>query len=692
MGFAMSREVRRLALDLTWTWEPRIQRLFQALEPGIWDETSHNPMAVLRALGDAGVAQALQREDLRRSLDEALEAQQEHQDRIPHVLPSDDMPAIAYFSLEFGLTDSLPIYSGGLGILAGDHLKAASDLRLPLVGVGLFYKQGFGRQRINENGDQVEQYLYNHPQLLPLELVRADGVPLQVDVPIGNETAQAKVWRVRVGRVPLYLLDTGVETNPPHLRAICDRLYVAEPGMRLRQEIVLGIGGVRALRAMGIDPGVCHLNEGHSFLAAVEFGARRLAGTSGPLADRIRSAGTATVFTTHTPVKAGSDFFSAELVADLLGPYLRTLDIDVEAFVDFGRLNPGDAAEELCSTIVGLREAQRVVGVSQLHGAVSRNLWQGVWPGTSEAEVPIGAITNGVHMPTWLAPSIAELLSEYVDPRWSDLDPDDERWAGVSEIPDEELWSMHQTLRRRLVVLAQVRSNSTGMMQPDILTIGFSRRFAQYKRANLLLSDPERLRALTGKAGREVQFIFAGKAHPADGDGKDILRDIVGFSRGEPSVTFVEDYNMDVARILVQGADVWLNNPRRLLEASGTSGMKAGANGVLNLSVADGWWDEGYTQKMGWTVASSATIHDPETDDEADAQQIYRLLEESVIPLFYERDGEGIPRRWVAMMRHSIREVVTRFSARRMVLQYHQELYEPLARAGGQARKAARRA
>ncbi|GAC1577635.1 MAG: glycosyltransferase family 1 protein [Candidatus Dormibacteria bacterium] len=689
----MIREVRRLALDLTWTWEPRIQRLFQALEPGIWDETSHNPMAVIRALGDAGVEQALQREDVRRALDDAIEAQREHDAYKPHVVPGEDMPPIAYFSLEFGLTDSLPIYSGGLGILAGDHLKASGDLRLPLVGVGLFYKQGFGRQRINESGDQVEQYLYNHPQLLPLELVRTDGVPLQVEAPIGDRVVHAKVWRVRVGTVPLYLLDTGIESNPPELRSICDRLYVSEPAARLRQEMVLGIGGVRALRTMGISAGVCHLNEGHSFLAAIESASQRIAGTTGPLAQRIASAGVPTVFTTHTPVAAGSDFFSAALVEELLGPYLRSLDIDVEEFVDFGRLRPGDEAEELCSTVVGLREAQRVVGVSRLHGAVSRNLWQSAWPGTTEAEVPIGSITNGVHMPTWLAPTIAELLAEYVDPRWADLDPGDERWRSISEIPDEELWSVHQTLRRRLVVLAQVRSNSTGMMRPDILTIGFSRRFAQYKRANLLLSQPDRLRALAGSAGREVQFIFAGKAHPADGGGKEILRDIVDFSRSEACVSFVEDYNMDIARILVQGADVWLNNPKRLLEASGTSGMKAGANGVLNLSVADGWWDEGYSPNIGWTVPSAqTTIDNPDSDDGADADEIYRLLEQSVIPLFYERDTEGIPRRWVAMMRHSIHQVVTRFSARRMVLQYHQELYEPLARAGSATRKQARRA
>ncbi|MDQ6748819.1 MAG: alpha-glucan family phosphorylase, partial [Candidatus Dormibacteraeota bacterium] len=666
----MTREVRRLALDLTWTWEPRIQRLFQALDPGIWDETSHNPMAVLRALGDAGVEQALQRDDVRRALDEALDAQREQQARKPHLLPAVDMPPIAYFSLEFGLTDSLPIYSGGLGILAGDHLKAASDLQLPLVGVGLFYKQGFGRQRINENGEQVEQYLYNHPQLLPLELVRVDGVPLQVEAPIGEQTVQAKVWKVKVGRVPLYLLDTDIEANSPDLRSICDRLYVADPGMRLRQEMVLGIGGVRALRALGVEPGVCHLNEGHSFLAAIESAAAGLREAHGTLSERVAAAGVPTVFTTHTPVAAGSDYFAPGLVADLLGPYLESLAVAVDEFVDFGRLEGGEHPDELCTTVVGLREAQRVVGVSRLHGAVSRNLWQGVWPGIPEAEVPIGAITNGVHMPTWLAPTIAELLAEYVHPRWSDLDPGDERWAGVAGIPDEELWSVHQTLRRRLVVLAQVRSNSTGMMRPDILTIGFSRRFAQYKRANLVLSQPDRLRALAGAAGREVQFIFAGKAHPADGGGKDILRDIVGFSRGEPSVSFVEDYNMDIARILVQGADVWLNNPRRPLEASGTSGMKSAMNGGLNLSILDGWWCEGFSCDTGWAFGEIDPPGTMEEQDASDAEALFRTLEDEVLPLYYDRGEDGVPHEWMRMSKTAICRLGWQFETGRMVREY----------------------
>jgi starch phosphorylase len=335
----------------------------------------------------------------------------------------------------------------------------------------------------------------------------------------------------------------------------------------------------------------------------------------------------------------------------------------------------------LCTTVVALREADRVVGVSKLHGAVSRRLWRGAWSGLDESEVPIGAITNGVHMPTWVAPIVAGLLARYVDRRWFDLDPDDPAWERVNEIPDKDLWQAHETLRHRLVVLAQVRSNSVGMMRRDILTIGFSRRFAQYKRANLLLRDPERLRRLVSTRGAEVQVIFSGKAHPADGGGKAILNDIVGFTRNEPRISFLEDYNMDLARILVQGADVWLNNPRRLLEASGTSGMKAGANGVLNLSVNDGWWDEGFSPRIGWAILSDADLDSPDADDEGDAEQLYRILEEEVVPAFYERDDEGLPRRWVAMMRRSIRDTVTRFSARRMVLDYEHELYQPLATA-----------
>ncbi|MHB8510124.1 MAG: alpha-glucan family phosphorylase [Candidatus Dormibacteria bacterium] len=684
-------DLRQLALDLTWTWEPRIQRLFRTLDAGIWEETNHNPVAVLRALGTAGVEQAMQRADVRQAHAAAMEVAAASRSRHGGSADPDGPERIGYFSLEFGLTDCLPIYSGGLGILAADHLKAASDLRLPVIGVGLFYRQGFGRQRINEAGEQVEQYLYNHPQLLPLEIVRGDdGDPLQVSAPLGDAEVHVKVWRVKIGEVPLFLLDTAIESNPAEYRAICDRLYAADPEQRLRQEIVLGIAGVRALRAMGLEPSVCHLNEGHSWLAAIELVRPRLDDHGGSLVAALEDSPTGLVFTTHTPVAAGSDYFDPDMVRRYLTAYLERMGCDVDSLLNLGRVTPGDDTEMLCTTVAALREAHRVVGVSQLHGAVSRRLWSRVWPDREESDVPIGAITNGVHMPTWVAPAIAELLADHVDPHWFDLDPEHPAWQGVENISDEELWEVHETQRRRLVVLAQTRSNSPGMLRTDILTVGFSRRFAQYKRANLLLHDPGRLARLASAAGREVQFIYAGKAHPADDAGKQILQEVVTFSRGEPQVSFVEDYNMEVARILVQGADVWLNTPRRLLEASGTSGMKAGANGVLNLSLADGWWDEGYNPEIGWSVTSVANLDNPQIDDEADLEQLFWLLETRVVPTFYERDEAGVPRGWVKMMRASIRACATRFAARRMVLQYYRELYLPLARRAGVAEVAGR--
>jgi starch phosphorylase len=487
------------------------------------------------------------------------------------------------------------------------------------------------------------------------------------------------VWKAQVGRVRLFLLDTDIESNPPELRSITDRLYVPEPGRRLPQEMVLGIGGMRALRAMGIEATVFHMNEGHAFLVALERirQLRQLRQLTLEEARLVARAGF--IFTTHTPVAAGSDYFDPGLVYDLLNPYLAEVGIGFERFMDLGRERPGDPREPLCTTYVGLRMADHAVGVSRLHGAVSRRLWKDAWPDVPEAQIPIHSVTNGVHMPSWVAPEIAELLSRYVDQAWWELDSEDPHWEGVNRIPDAELWERHQALRHRLVVEGRLRGLGTGL-EPDTLTIGFSRRFAAYKRANLLLSDRGRLYSLLNRAERPVQFIFSGKSHPADERGKAVLRDIVLLARDQPRVAFLEDYDIETARLLVHGADVWLNNPRRFLEASGTSGMKAGANGALNLSVLDGWWDEGYRPSAGWAIPSGATMDSPNTDDEAEAESLYRLLERDVAPTFYERDGRGVPERWVSMMRSSIRHVGTHFSARRMVLDYFKECYAPAAR------------
>jgi glycogen phosphorylase len=573
----------------------------------------------------------------------------------------------------------LPIYSGGLGVLAGDHLKAASDLGLPLVGVGLLYRQGFGRQRIDDDGNQYELYPENVFGELPLQRVMAAYGPLEVECPLGEGSVRVAVWRAQVGRVALFLLDTDIDSNPPELRTLTDRLYVPEPERRLPQEMLLGIGGMRALAAMGIEATVFHMNEGHGFLVPVERIRQLRQSRQLTLEEARLVARAGFIFTTHTPVAAGSDYFGAGLVYDLLNPYLAEVGIGFERFMDLGREQPGDPREPLCTTYVGLRMADRAVGVSRLHGAVSRRLWKEAWPGLPEAQVPIYSVTNGVHMPSWMAREIAGLLARHVDPRWWELDGEDPRWAGVDQISDADLWSCHSELRRRLVEAARLRSPGSELGQ-ETLTIGFSRRFAAYKRANLLLSDPRRLEALLGREAQPVQFLFAGKSHPADQKGKAILREIVQLSRSQPRIAFLEDYDIDSARLLVQGADVWLNNPRRFLEASGTSGMKAGANGVLNLSVLDGWWDEGYTPSAGWAIPSGATMDSPTTDDEAEAEALYRLLEREVVPTYYERDECAIPTRWTQMMRSSIRHVATQFSARRMVLDYFNECYAPAAR------------
>ncbi len=672
----MIDELNQFAHDLLWTWEPRIEGLFQALNSELWESTRQNPVLLLAQLGEQGIAEALEREEVRVALEQARAAYREYYDRRPPFMDARAPMVVGYFSLEFGLAECLPIYSGGLGVLAGDHLKATSDLGLPLVAVGLFYKQGFGRQEIDAEGRQVEVYFENRGDDLPVR--RVEGV--EVDAPIGQRRVKIGVWRAQVGRVPLFLLDTDLESNPPDLRTITDRLYVPEPDRRLRQEIVLGIGGVRALRALGMVAGVFHLNEGHSFLCAIERIRELRASRQMTLEEARLVARAGIVFTTHTPIAAGSDYFEPGLVWDLLNPYLTEVGISFDRFMDLGRQRPGDPRDRLVTTYAALRLADQAVGVSRLHGAVSRRLWKDAWRGLPETQVPIGAVTNGVHMPTWVAPEIADLLGRYVGPDWWDLDGEDGRWQAVFEIPAAELWAVHLVLKRKLLSVARARSVDADQLDENSLTFGFARRFAPYKRANLLLEDRPRLNKLLRNSKRPVQMIFAGKSHPADQPGKDLVARVVALAREEPCVTFLKDYDLAIARHLVHGTDVWLNNPKRFLEASGTSGMKAGANGVLNVSVLDGWWDEAYRPELGWAIPSGATLDRPNVDDQAEAEGLFRLLEREVVPAFYERDENGIPQRWVAMMRASIRHVVTDFSARRMVIDYFDTAYAPAAR------------
>jgi starch phosphorylase len=669
-------ELNELAHDLLWTWQPRIENLFRTLDPELWESTRQNPVLLLARLGEEGVARSSEREDVRSALEGARAARREYYEQKPRFMDAKAPLVVAYFSLEFGLAECLPIYSGGLGVLAGDHLKATSDLGLPLVAVGLLYKQGFGRQDIDAGGRQVEVYSENRGADLPVR--RIDGV--EVEAPIGSRSVRIGVWRAQVGRVPLFLLDTDLEANEPDLRSITDRLYVPEPDRRLRQEIVLGIGGLRALHALGMTAGVFHLNEGHSFLCAIERIRELRASRQMSLEEARLVARAGVVFTTHTPIAAGSDYFEPGLVLDLLGPYLTQVGLSFDRFMDLGRQRPGDPRERFCTTYAALRLADQSVGVSRLHGAVSRRLWKDAWRGLPETQIPISSVTNGVHMPTWIAPEITELLRRFVGPDWWDLDGRDGRWQAVHEIPAGDLWAIHLELKRRLLDFARRRSETTHELAIDALTFGFARRFAPYKRANLLLQDPARLARLLNSSKRPVQILFAGKSHPADQPGKDIVARIVALAREEPRVVFLKDYDIELARHLVHGSDVWLNNPKRFLEASGTSGMKAGANGALNVSILDGWWDEAYRPELGWAIPSAATLDRPEVDDRAEAENLFRLLEREVAPAFFERDKDGIPQRWVEMMRASIRHTATAFAARRMVIDYFNLAYAPGAR------------
>jgi starch phosphorylase len=669
-------ELNKFAYDLMWTWQPRIEAFFQTLDPQVWKATRQNPVLLLAKLGEEGVKRACERPEVREALEAARAAYKDYYDRHPRFMDARAPLSIAYFSLEFGISECLPIYSGGLGVLAGDHLKATSDLGLPLVAVGLLYKQGFGRQDIDAEGRQIEIYSVNDGSTLPVK--KLEGV--QVEAPVGNRNVLIQVWRAQVGRVPLFLLDTDVESNPDDLRSITDRLYVPEPDRRLRQEIVLGIGGVRALRALGMDAMVFHLNEGHSFLCAMERIRELRASKQMALEEAWLVARAGIVFTTHTPVAAGSDYFEPGLVWDLLSPYLSQVGISFDRFMDLGRQRPGDPRERLCTTYAALRLADQSVGVSRLHGAVSRRLWKDAWRGLPETQVPIGSVTNGVHMPTWVAPEIGELLNRYVGPDWWDLDGTDRRWQAVFEIPAADLWAIHVDLKRRLLDYSRERADHLVELDPNALTIGFGRRFASYKRANLILQDRERLTRLLRSAKQPVQILFAGKSHPADQPGKDIVASVVSLSREESRVVFLKDYDIELAQYLVHGADVWLNNPKRFLEASGTSGMKAGANGVLNVSILDGWWDEAYRPEIGWAIPSGATLDRQAIDDQAEAEGLLRVLEREVVPTFYERDEAGIPQRWVEMMKASIRTIATDFSARRQVIDYFNTTYAPSAR------------
>ncbi|MGP1347046.1 MAG: alpha-glucan family phosphorylase [Phycisphaerales bacterium] len=706
------RPLLEIAHNLWWSWTYDAVQLFRELDRDLWEESGHNPVKMLGMLDQSVLDRASKDRTYLRTLELVLAQMKQETEgtswwgsRHADMLAPDNTansasgaaPRIAYFSAEFGLTECLQIYSGGLGGLAGDHLKSASDLGLPLCGVGLLYRCGYFHQYLNADGWQQETY----PDLdLPNQPIHrlidpATGEQYRVTVELPGRTVTIGVWRCNVGRVPLYLLDTNFPENQRPDRQITRTLYGGDVEMRIKQEIVLGIGGVRALEKIGEKPTVCHINEGHAAFLALERIAR-LRETHSVDFDTAREAAAAQhLFTTHTPVPAGIDRFSPELVMDYLAPIQARLGIDKNHLLGLGRSNPFDLNEFFSMAILALRTSQFCNGVSRLHGEVSRGMWSEVWPRVPHPEVPIGHVTNGVHPRTWVAPNLQSAFNRYLGPQWHSDPFDTDAFAGIEEVPDEEIWRFRNENRSRLIAWARRKALTqfkkrgireeeaarlASALDPNIFTIGFARRFATYKRGTLLMRDLARLKKILTNADRPVQMFIAGKSHPADNGGKELIRQIVHLAESEPAlhrVVFLEDYDMAIARWLVQGCDIWLNTPKRGLEASGTSGMKAAMNGNIHVSILDGWWDEAYSPEWGYSIGQGETYDDPDTEDNIESRALYDLLERQILPDFYDRDELGVPRRWVSRIKASIRNLSPVYSTDRMVAQYAEQYYIP---------------
>jgi starch phosphorylase len=691
-----------LARNLWWSWDNDSTGVYLDLDPVRWRELNHNPVSLLsemslaqieRRAGDM-VLHGRINYDYRR-LREYLEADRTWGARHAGVLRT---RPVAYFSAEFGIHESLPIYSGGLGILAGDHLKSASDLGIPLVAVGLFYGQGYFRQYLDMNGWQQEEYLQTDVNQLPMApAITPNGVPAMIQVETRFSVIRAKVWRVTVGRCDLLLLDSNVEGNAPEDRELTSRLYGGDARFRIRQELLLGVGGFRALQAMGIRPGVLHLNEGHSGFAVLEAIRSRMIEEGLSFEQAVPRVGREVVFTTHTPVPAGHDRFHPDSVEEHLGPLRDSLGISRERLLEIGRENPTNPFEDFCMTVLGLKLARRANAVSALHGEVSREMWTGLRNERGEDVVRIGHITNGVHVPSWLAPQMYRLYDRHLGAGWAQHSAEARTWEGIENVDDGELWETHLSLKSRLLQFVRRRSveqserrgesaetlrHAERALSRDALTVGFARRFATYKRANLILKDIEMLASMVNDPKRPVQFVFAGKSHPHDDYGKRVLQQIAELMRDKQfadKFVFVEDYDINVGRHFVQGVDVWLNNPRRPLEASGTSGQKVVLNGGLNLSIMDGWWAEAYDGLNGFAIGTGRTHSNMDVHDARDSEDLYRTLREEVIPLYYQRDRDGLPRGWIKRMKRAIRTMGWRFNADRMVMDYTMKCYVPAA-------------
>ncbi len=691
--------LHELAYNLWWCWNGDAQDLFRRLDASLWEQVYHNPVAMLGRIDQGRLAAAAADDGFLAHLQRVQEQLRKYMERggwWASQYGKAPEPQIVYFCAEFGISECLPMYSGGLGVLAGDHLKSASDLALPLVAIGLLYQQGYFRQRLNADGWQLELYPRNDFHNMPVTLVRdAEGKPVTVSVDYPGRPVTAQVWKVQVGQIPLYLMDTNVAANTPEDRQITAQLYGGDQEMRIRQEIMLGIGGVRVLRALGIHPKAYHMNEGHSAFLGIERTRQLMVDNSISFDEARQAVVNSSIFTTHTPVPAGNDAFEPWLIDRYFEHYWPLLGLSRDQFLALGRQDPSNRDEPMNLTVLAMRLSTYRNGVSELHGEVSRRLWHNVWPHLPSEEVPVGHITNGVHTRTWISHDMADLYDRYLGPRWAEVPADAEIWQRVEQIPDTELWRTHERRRERLVAFARGRlreqilkrggsqnelRSADEILDPEALTIGFARRFATYKRANLFLLDLDRLRKLISSSGRRVQILLAGKAHPRDNPGKDLIRQIVHTARDvdfRRSLVFLEDYDMNVARYMVQGVDVWLNTPLRPMEASGTSGMKAAANGVLNLSVLDGWWDEGYAADRGWAIGAGETYDDLEYQNRVESEALYDLLEKEIVPLFYDRGPDGLPREWIRRMKACLANLVPVFNTNRMVREYASNFYAP---------------
>jgi glycogen phosphorylase len=691
--------LRRLAYNLWWCWHADAVALFRRIDPDRFEQLDHSPIRLLTTTSQQRFEELASDDGFLAHLDRVREAFHtyllaptwfaEHH-------PNEKDLRIAYFSAEFGIHESVPVYSGGLGVLAGDHLKSASDLGLPLVGVSLMYREGYFRQYLNVDGWQQERYPENDFFNLPLiSETTPDGSPLLISVTLPGREVYARVWRIQVGRVPVYLLDCNIPRNSPEDRNITAQLYGGDINTRIQQEIVLGIGGLRALRALQKEPTVCHMNEGHSAFAALERARVLIAEKNFDFGTAIEAVKAGTVFTTHTPVPAGNDAFPPHMIDQYFADYVKALKLDRHHFLALGREHANHEGENFSMTVLALRTSNVSNGVSKLHGAVSRRMWKNIFPGLPESEVPITSITNGVHTLSWVAPEMGALYDRYLGHAWQDKPTAFEVWNRAEHIPDAELWRTHERCRERLVALARQRLKAQKerlgatradiqaaeeVLDPDALTIGFARRFATYKRGTLVFRNLERLNAMLNNKDRPVQLVYSGKAHPKDQGGKELIAQLVQYARRPEfrrRVVFLEDYDMNLARYLVQGVDVWLNNPRRPLEASGTSGMKVCVNGGLNLSVLDGWWDEGYQGDNGWRIGSGEEFADQHYQDEVESSALYDLIEREIVPEFYTRGPDGLPRAWLKRMKRSIATNVSVFNTNRMVREYTEVSYVP---------------